>query len=87
MKALFMTSGIKKINEVYTKSTREKLADKLEFLEPVTSADQLAARPDLADAEKARRAQRAGGGRRESCAGKGGCIGEGGRAGAPGSRT
>ena len=51
MKALFMTSGIKKIDEVYTRSTREKLAEKLDFLEPVTSADQLAARHDLADAE------------------------------------
>lgn len=50
MKALFMTSSIKKIDEVYTKETRKTLAESLEFLDPVTSADQLS-RPDLADAE------------------------------------
>ena len=50
MKAVFMTSGIKKIDEVYTESTRKELAKKLEFLEPVTSLDQLS-RPDLAGVE------------------------------------
>ena len=50
MKAVFMTSGIRKIDEVYTESTRKALAKKLEFLEPVTSLDQLS-RPDLAGVE------------------------------------
>lgn len=51
MKAIFMTSGIKKIDEIYTGKTREKLEAELEFLPPVTGAAELPSRPDLKEVE------------------------------------
>ncbi len=43
-KAIFMTHAPYNINNVYSEATREKLAERLEFLAPVTSVEELEAR-------------------------------------------
>lgn len=51
MKAVFMTTEIGRINEIYNDETRKVLFDKLEFLPQVKSKAELCERNDLSDVE------------------------------------